>query len=181
MQAIIVIDYSYDFVATDGALTTGVAGQRIEKSLVEEVKKFHDQGDFVVFAMDLHEKKDKYHPEIKLFPHHNLKDSQGRQLFGSLKILYDEIKGNDNVYFMDKRRYSAFSGTDLDIRLRERGITEITLVGVCTDICVLHTAVDAYNLGYKINIPQEAVASFDPKGHQFALNHFSNTLGANVY
>ena len=31
----------------------------------------------------------------------------------------------------------------------ERGITELCLTGVCTDICVLHTAVDAYNLGYQ--------------------------------
>ena len=46
---------------------------------------------------------------------------------------------------MDKTRYSAFAGTDLEMKLRERGIEEVHLVGVCTDICVLHTAVDAYN------------------------------------
>lgn len=54
------------------------------------------------------------------------------------------------------------------------------LVGVCTDICVLHTAVDAYNLGYEIVIHQAAVASFDPVGHQWALGHFKNTLGAQI-
>ena len=46
---------------------------------------------------------------------------------------------------MDKRHYSAFSGTDLDIRLRERHVDTVILTGVLTDICVLHTAVDAYN------------------------------------
>ena len=51
---------------------------------------------------------------------------------------------------MDKTRYSAFAGTDLEMKLRERGIEEVHLVGVCTDICVLHTAVDAYNKGFKI-------------------------------
>ncbi|MCT6881249.1 MAG: isochorismatase family protein, partial [Snodgrassella alvi] len=54
----------------------------------------------------------------------------------------------------------------------------IHLTGVCTDICVLHTAVDAYNLNYKIVIHQSAVASFDSIGHEWALNHFQNTLGA---
>lgn len=81
---------------------------------------------------------------------------------------------------MDKRHYSAFSGTDLDIRLRERGITELCLTGVCTDICVLHTAVDAYNLGYQLMIPEHAVASFDEQGHEWALRHFKQTLGATI-
>lgn len=53
---------------------------------------------------------------------------------------------------MDKTRYSAFAGTDLELKLRERGITELHLIGVCTDICVLHTAVDAYNKGFDIVI-----------------------------
>ena len=46
---------------------------------------------------------------------------------------------------MDKTRFSAFAGTDLELLLRARGITELHLVGVCTDICILHTSVDAYN------------------------------------
>ena len=82
---------------------------------------------------------------------------------------------------MDKRHYSAFSGTDLDIRLRERGITELCLTGVCTDICVLHTAVDAYNLGYQLMIPERAVASFDEQGHEWALRHFKQTLEQPFY
>ena len=52
--------------------------------------------------------------------------------------------------------------------------------GVCTDICVLHTAISAYNLGYKISVPAEGVASFNQKGHEWALAHFKNSLGAEV-
>ena len=74
---------------------------------------------------------------------------------------------------MDKRHYSAFSGTDLDIRLRERGITELCLTGVCTDICVLHTAVDAYNLGYQLmilNAPLLVLMNKDTNGRYATLN-----------
>ena len=81
---------------------------------------------------------------------------------------------------MNKRHYSAFSGTDLDIRLRERHVTKLVLTGVLTDICVLHTAIDAYNLGYEIEIPVSAVASITEEAHQFALNHFKNVLGAKI-
>ena len=45
MNALISIDYTYDFVAEDGKLTTGTAGQVIEKKLTAHTKKFIDQKD----------------------------------------------------------------------------------------------------------------------------------------
>lgn len=59
-------------------------------------------------------------------------------------------------------------------------ITEVHLVGCCTDICVLHTAVDAYNKGFRIVVHRRAVASFDAAGHEWALRHFRHTLGAEI-
>lgn len=178
MKALIVIDYTNDFVATAGALTTGEPGQLIEEKVSSLTEEFVANQDFVVMAVDKHDPADKYHPENKLFPPHNVEGTAGRDLYGSLKTTYKE--NAEAIYWIDKRHYSAFSGTDLDIRLRERGIKEVHLIGVCTDICVLHTAVDAYNLGYQLTIHQDAVASFDPIGHDWALGHFKNTLGAAI-
>lgn len=45
---------------------------------------------------------------------------------------------------------------------------------------VLHTAVDAYNKGFKIVVHEKAVASFNEQGHMFALGHFRSCLGAKV-
>ncbi|WP_239325425.1 cysteine hydrolase family protein [Snodgrassella gandavensis] len=180
MKALISIDYTNDFIATNGALTTGLVGQSIEEEMVDVARTFIEQGDFVVFAIDAHQANDQYHPENKLFPPHNIIGTEGQDLYGSLKQLYTINQSNPQVYWLNKRHYSAFSGTDLDLRLRERNITEIHLTGVCTDICILHTAVDAYNLNYKIVIHQHAVASFDTTGHNWALKHFQNTLGATI-
>ena len=180
MKALINIDYTYDFVADAGALTCGEPGQAIEGKIVELTKAFMYNGDYVVFAIDVHDQGDEYHPETKLFPPHNLRGTSGRDLFGALQDIYNENKQHENVTYMDKTRYSAFAGTDLEIKLRERGITEVHLVGVCTDICVLHTAVDAYNKGFKIVVYKEAVASFNPAGHEWALGHFEQSLGATV-
>ncbi|EOH60868.1 cysteine hydrolase family protein [Enterococcus mundtii] len=180
MKALILIDYTYDFVADDGKLTTGKSGQAIEPALTKYTKKFIDEKEFVVFAIDAHDPEDAFHPENQLFPPHNVVGTSGRDLYGSLQEIYAEHQTQANVYWIDKRHYSAFSGTDLDIRLRERGITEIYLTGVCTDICVLHTAVDAYNLGYQLFIYEDAVASFDPIGHDWALKHFQTALGAEI-
>ena len=53
--------------------------------------------------------------------------------------------------------FSHFFGTDLDIRLRER-VDDSCFDGSLTDICVLHTAIDAYNLGYDIEVVESATA-----------------------
>ena len=180
MKALISIDYTNDFIADDGALTTGSAGQQIESEMLNITNSFIKNNQFIVFAIDAHDPTDKYHPENSLFPSHNIVGTVGQQLFGDLHQLYQRHQNSTNIYWINKRHYSAFCGTDLDLRLRERHITEIHLIGVCTDICILHTAVDAYNLGYKIVIHQNAVASFDPIGHQWALKHFQNTLGATL-
>jgi nicotinamidase-related amidase len=176
-KALINIDYTYDFVADDGALTCGEPGQKIENKIVERTEAFIRNGDFVVFAIDLHDQDDSYHPETQLFPPHNIRGTKGRELFGELKNIYEKNKELENVIYMDKTRYSAFAGTSLELKLRERGITEVHLVGVCTDICVLHTAVDAYNRGFKIVVYKDAVASFNQMGHEWALGHFEQTMG----
>ncbi|WP_459503589.1 cysteine hydrolase family protein [Bacillus sp. C1] len=179
-RALINIDYTYDFVAEDGALTCGEPGQDIEQHLVAITKQYIESGDYVVFAIDKHEKNDSYHPETQLFPPHNIVGTKGRDLYGELQKLYEKHQDNENVNYMDKTRYSAFAGTDLEMKLRERGIQEVHLVGVCTDICVLHTAVDAYNKGFHIVVHEKAVASFNKQGHEFAIEHFKSCLHAEV-
>ena len=179
-RALINIDYTNDFVAENGALTCGEPGQVIESNIVELTNQFIADGDFVVFAVDIHEEGDPFHPESKLFPPHNIRGTDGRTLYGNVRQSYEANKGKSHVFYMDKTRYSAFAGTNLDLKLRERGIKELHLVGVCTDICVLHTAVDAFNRGYQIVVHQDAVASFNEAGHEWALGHFESVLGATV-
>lgn len=177
-KALLVIDYTYDFVATDGKLTCGEPGQALDSTISTLIKQFLGENHFVVFANDLHETEDHYHPETKLFPPHNIRDTIGRQLYGQVGEIYKLHK--EEVYWLDKTRYSAFAGTNLGILLKERGIEEIHLVGVCTDICILHTAVDAYNLCIPTVVYANGVASFDEAGHEWALRHFEQTLGAKV-
>jgi nicotinamidase-related amidase len=173
MRALIVIDYTVDFVT--GKLPCGQPAIDIEDRIAELTVSFVEKGDFVVMAVDLHEEDDPYHPESRLFPPHNIRGTAGRELYGKLEAIYE--RHQEKIYWMDKTRYSTFSGTDLELRLRARGIRELHLIGVCTDICVLHTAVDAYNRGFEVMVHADAVASFNQEGHEWALGHFQNTLG----
>ena len=179
-KALISIDYTVDFVADDGKLTAGAPAQAISKTIAQVTKVAFDRGDYIFFAIDDHDEGDIFHPESKLFPPHNIKGTSGRNLYGPLADFYQEHKADSRVFWMDKRHYSAFSGTDLDIRLRERKVDTVILTGVLTDICVLHTAIDAYNLGYQIEVVESAVASLSEENHKFALNHLQNVLGSTI-
>lgn len=180
MKALLNIDYTNDFVDADGNLTCGEPGQALEGYIKDLTNEFIKKGDLVVFSIDKHIKGDKFHPESKLFPEHNIEGTDGRLLYGSLKDVHYMNESNPNVIWQDKTRYSAFAGTELELKLRERGVTELHLVGVCTDICILHTAVDAYNKGFQIVVHEAGVASFNQEGHKWALGHFENSLGATV-
>ncbi|MDU6652125.1 MAG: isochorismatase family cysteine hydrolase [Streptococcus vestibularis] len=179
-KALISIDYTEDFVADHGKLTAGAPAQAISKAIDQVTRLAFDRGDYVFFTIDAHEEKDTFHPESKLFPPHNIIGTSGRNLYGPLADFYAEHEADSRVFWMDKRHYSAFSGTDLDIRLRERRVTTVVLTGVLTDICVLHTAIDAYNLGYDIEVVESATASLTPEAHDFAIGHLKNVLGATI-
>jgi len=160
-KALISIDYSYDFVADDGKLTAGKPAQAIEDRIAQVTQEAYDNGDYIFVAMDRHDEGDTFHPETKLFPPHNIAGTSGRELYGKLAGVYDAIKDDNRVFWMDKRHYSV-------------------LTGVLTDICVLHTAIDAYNLGYDIEVVASATASLTPEAHDFAIGHFKNVLGATI-
>lgn len=179
-KALLVIDYSIDFVADNGRLTAGKRAQAIEQDICQAVTAAYQAGDFIYFMMDAHEVDDTYHPEYPLYPAHNIKGTRGSGLYGKVADLYEKIKEESRVSFKEKTYYSAFVGTDLDSRLRERGIGTVVLAGVLTDVCILHTAISAYNLGYKVEVIEAAVAGLSDSKEAFALAHMTESLGATL-
>lgn len=176
-KALLVVDYTVDFVAEDGLLTCRLPGQQLEGAITQLTQDFLTAGDSVFFINDLHEQGDTLHPESKLFPPHNIRGTTGRNMYGALHELYQQ---SPQIIWLDKTRYSAFAGTNLFMLLRERAIEELHIVGVCTDICILHTCVDAYNLGYTVFVHEAGVASFNEQAHHFALAHIKNSLGFTI-
>ena len=51
-------------------------------------------------------------------------------------------------------------------------------MGVCTDVCVLHTVADAFFQGYRVEVPEACVASFSEENHRFGMEHLRTALGA---
>jgi nicotinamidase-related amidase len=69
-----------------------------------------------------------------------------------------------------KRGLNAFSNTDLDAILRQRGITEIVLAGTVTSICIDTTGRSAYELGYKVTVLSDCTSSRTVFEQEFYCN-----------
>jgi nicotinamidase/pyrazinamidase len=57
----------------------------------------------------------------------------------------------------DRDAYSAFDGTELDERLRARGVRRLFVGGLATDYCVLQTVCDARARGYETFVLADAI------------------------
>ena len=68
-----------------------------------------------------------------------------------------------------KHQWGAFTGTELDLQLRRRGIRSIVLGGVSTSMGVESTARQAWELNYHVVIARQATTSIDPQMHEFAM------------
>jgi nicotinamidase-related amidase len=68
-----------------------------------------------------------------------------------------------------KKRVSAFTGSDLDLVLRSRGITDLVLAGLATSGVVLSTLREAADRDYRLTVLADACADRDDEVHRVLL------------
>ncbi|KJY16547.1 MULTISPECIES: hydrolase [Streptomyces] len=76
-----------------------------------------------------------------------------------------------------KRHWGAFTGTELDLQLRRRGIHRIVLAGISTSVGVESTARTAWELSYDLVFPEDATADTDPDSHTHTFGKIFPRIG----
>ena len=94
--------------------------------------------------------------------------------------LVEQIAPGPDDRFVVKPRYSAFDHTPLVLILRELGIERILLAGAATEMCIVQTAIDAKEEGFKVSILAGACATTDPEIEELALRYAAEIVGAFV-
>lgn len=100
----------------------------------------------------IHVRHDSIHPHSTLHPAHR----------GNAFRAGFEPRAGEAV--VSKSVNAALIGTDLDLRLRRLGATQLVLFGISTDMCVSTTARVAANLGYRVIVVGDACACFELAG-----------------
>ncbi|MET9361230.1 hydrolase [Streptomyces sp. NPDC006632] len=92
-------------------------------------------------------------------------------------VIVDELAGHPEDITVTKRNWGAFYGTDLDLQLRRRGITQIVLTGVATSIGVESTARAAHEHGYHVTLATDAMTDLDADAHRNSVERIFPRLG----
>jgi nicotinamidase-related amidase len=83
--------------------------------------------------------------------------------------IVEEVAPVDGEYIIDKPGKGAFYATDLDLLLRNHGITHIILTGITTDVCVHTTMRDANDRGYECLLLSDCTGATDYGNYEAAL------------
>jgi nicotinamidase-related amidase len=78
---------------------------------------------------------------------------------------------------IDKPGKGSFYGTDLQMVLNVRGITNLIITGITTDVCVHTTMRDANDMGFECCIVSDCCAATDYNNHLAALNMVKMQFG----
>jgi nicotinamidase-related amidase len=90
----------------------------------------------------------------------------------------DELQADaQRDVLVHKRQWGAFYGTDLDLQLRRRGVTNIVLCGVSTSIGVESTARDAWERGYNLTFAADGMTDLSEEAHDRALQLIFPRIG----
>ena len=178
-RALIMVDVQNDFMP-GGALPT----QRGDE-VVPVMNRLQPQFDLVIASQDWHPRDHgsfaSNHPgrqpgdlvdlhglEQILWPDHCVQHSRGAEFHPDLdRSRIDKIvqKGTDaridsySTFFDNGRRKS----TGLEDYLREHGVTDLYLGGLATDYCVLWSARDAVDLGFRTHVIRDACRGVELK------------------
>jgi len=179
-KLLIVVDMLNDFCSAKGVLATSpitneVYAKPIISPIKNLVKQFRQTESFIVWLADAHDENDK---EFERFPRHAVKDTWGSKIINELGP--DQIGNFGIEKLLEKTRYSGFYGTKLEVLLRYAKPDEVTVVGVCTSICVTDTVGGLANRDYNIVVPKNCVADFDPESHKNALARMEALYGAKI-
>jgi nicotinamidase-related amidase/alkylated DNA repair dioxygenase AlkB len=104
-----------------------------------------------------------------------VKDTWGSEIVASLQNAFAQ-KTDDETAIV-KHWYDAFEQTQLHQWLQAKQITKLSICGVTTNVCVMHTAKSALHLGYQVEILEEATSASTPGKHLLAIRELEQ-LGA---
>lgn len=160
MELLIVVDMQNDFI--DGPLGTAEA-QAVVRKVAEKIRAFRGR---ILATRDTHPQNYLGTLEGKYLPvPHCIHGTPGWELNPEISVLLQEVP-------IDK---PAFGSPALGERLqeldKEEKITKITLVGLCTDICVISNALlcKAFLPEIPVAVDAACCAGVTPKSHLRAL------------
>jgi nicotinamidase/pyrazinamidase len=165
--ALIVVDVQNDFADPAGSLYVP-GGEQIVPLVDREVERAGQAGATVVYTQDWHpETTPHFAKDGGIWPVHCVQGTWGAEFHPELEVNGEVVRkgtgGEDGYSGFTVRDPSSGEqhATLLERLLRDHGVRRVVVVGLATDHCVKHTAIDAAAKGFDVTLLSEAVRAVD--------------------
>lgn len=180
-KVLVIVDMQNDFV--NGALGTPEA-QAIVSKVADYIRTHADKDTVLVFTKDTHEVNYMDTQEGKHLPvAHCIKDTYGWELAPAIQEALYDVRGKYdpcdtyfpymNDHIITKPTFGSLDFVNLLYALNDDyGIDEITLMGLCTGICVMSQCLLAKATlpEVPIRVVEECCACVTPDSHKTAID-----------
>lgn len=190
MKALILIECQNEWLSPKGKLQKLIEDQEMFNNSVKNIEKalkFAREKNMPIAHVglrfqkgypELSNGKSGLHKAIPLFGTFPLNEF-GSQFYDLFQPIKEEFVVSGRV------GASGFSGSNLDIWLRNNKIEDIYLVGYATHVCVESTLREAHDKGYNTFLISDATSAFNRMQQDYVLNeivhHFGKHLTTNEF
>lgn len=179
-MAVVVVDMQNDFVSKGGKFVINSPGYyEAAQSIIPPIRNLLKEARVarvpIIFTATHYYKE---HVDAGLLSLSRELNALKRGTWGAevLKELLDAA--GEEYYIVEKQRYSAFYGTNLEILLKGLKVEALLLTGFAANICVESTARAARDADFFPVVLSDCTASFTPELCQFALTNVDRFFGS---
>ncbi len=162
---LLVIDMQYDFMEK-AAPCYNLGAEATVEPTARLIDTFRSERLPIIFTREVHrpgrvdaglESDPNYQT-----PSHTVEGTRGCEIVEPLAPLPGEL-------IVDKRRYSCFLGTELELLLRLDPVDTLVICGVSSDICVHWTSGEAFQRDYHVRVVEDCTAGTSTADHEASL------------
>jgi nicotinamidase-related amidase len=184
--ALIVVDVQNDFCSPEGSLAKVGNDVSAAVTMVPRLQKLIDAARAaelpVIFIQTLHDETNDS-PQW-LNRHGDPEVGQNRSSItcrtGSWGADFYEVAPLPGEIVVNKYRYSAFAGTNLQIVLKTLGIESLLFTGVATEVCVESSLRDGLFAEYYVSLIEDCAATYDQAAHDASVRGIAKSFGTVV-
>jgi|SRR6185312_388580 len=154
-------------------MQSGILSRLFEKSeligkVAEAIKNARKNNITVIFVrLGFQKNMPEINPANKSFG--PLKKSLSNEALDSFMQIDPDLGIQETDIIVNKKRISAFSGSDLEIILRSLNISSLVLTGIATSGIVLSTVREAFDRDYQLTVLSDACIDSDAEVHRFLI------------
>lgn len=177
--ALLIIDVQNDFCHEDGQVAArnpdAVSVQRVVPVIERLIGQARQAGVPVIFIRTTHSAATSSEVWANRTERHRGKPDLVQE--GAWGAQFYKLVPQEGDIIVEKHRYSAFSGTELDATLRALGRKSLVITGVATNVCVESTAREGFGREFHVTLVEDGCAAYDRELELATFRNIERSFG----